>query len=242
MKYAIISDIHSNIEAFDKVLHDMGVVDGIFCLGDIIGYGASPNECIKRIREIKAKSIIGNHDLAVIKKLDLKLFNVEARVAIQWTANKLTKSNIRYLESLKEIYFLQNNIFMVHGSPEDNRWNYVDNHLTAATIFKNYTFNIIFLGHSHIAGCFVFEKEKVNYIDLSFGGHILFSKNNRYIVNCGSVGQPRDGNPKTSYGIYDDKAKKVIIKRIKYPILLAQNKLLDAGLPQNLAYRLKIGR
>ena len=244
MKYGIISDIHSNIEALDEVLNNMGKIDKIICLGDVVGYGASPNDCIRRVKEIKSKCIAGNHDLAAIGKLDIGFFNQEARAAIQWTANKLTRESISYLKIFKEEIYLQDNIFAVHGSPGNNKWDYISDDYTAAMVFEKYIFDIIFIGHSHIAGCFVLEKikEKVDYIDLSHGGHIFFSKGSRYIVNCGSIGQPRDGNPKASYGVYNDETKEIFIKRIKYPIFLAQKKILNAGLPEYFAYRLKIGR
>jgi len=244
MKYGIISDIHSNIEALDKVLDNMEKVDAIICLGDIVGYGANPNECISRVKEIKSRCIAGNHDLAAVKKLDVNFFNDEARAAIQWTSKKLTRENICYLESLKEKLYLQNNVYAIHGSPGNNKWDYINNRFIAAMIFEKYIFDIIFIGHSHIAGCFVLEKTKkrVDYIDLTLGGHVLFLENRRYIVNCGSVGQPRDGNSKASYGIYNDKKKEIIVKRINYPIFLAQNKILNAGLPKVFADRLKIGR
>ena len=244
MKYGIISDIHSNFEALDKVLNSMEKVDEVICLGDIVGYGASPNDCIKKIKDMNCRCIAGNHDLGVINKLDIRFFNHEAGEAIQWTAKKLSKENIHYLGNLKEEIYLKENVFAVHGSPGIFKWDYVDNNHTAAKIFKNYIFHIIFIGHSHIAGCFVLEKERgrVDYIDLSFGGHIYFSENKRYIINCGSIGQPRDGNSRASYGIYNSETEEIIVKRIKYPIFLAQKKILEAGLPKIFAYRLKIGR
>jgi len=244
MKYGIISDIHSNYEALNTVLKNMGKVDQVICLGDIVGYGPNPNKCIEKIRKLKSLCIAGNHDLAVINELDKFYFNIEARNAIQWTKKILKIGNIQYLEGLKNEITLSCKIKIAHGSPGQYRWEYIIDKSFAAMIFNAFKFNVLFIGHSHLAGCFIFQKKrrKIEYIELKYGGYILLSENNRYIINCGSVGQPRDGNPQASYGIFDNVKNKVIVKRINYPILLTQKKILDAGLPRIFAYRLKIGR
>ncbi len=244
MKYGIISDIHSNIEALNTVLDDMGKVDEIICLGDIVGYGASPNACIKKVKEITSKCLAGNHDQASIGKESIFFFNREAQDAIKWTANQLSAESKHFLESLKNLFFIKENILAVHGSPGEFKWDYIIDISSADMIFKNFIFDILFVGHSHIAECFSLDKEadRVNHLDFTLGGNIHLLDNERYIINCGSVGQPRDGNPKASYGIFDDKKRELTVKRVEYPIYLAQKKILNTDLPEIFAFRLEIGR
>jgi len=244
MKYGIISDIHSNHEALVAVFHNLGKVDKIICLGDIVGYGANPNECTGKIRETDAICIAGNHDLASVDLLDTQYFNSEAGKAIVWTSKQLNTENRYFLKKLKDSINFGHNILAVHGSPGKLRWNYIADSLTAETIFRKYAFNILFIGHSHLAECFSEDKmgNKIHHQDLSCGGRFRILENRRYIINCGSVGQPRDGNPNASYAVYDDNNKEITIKRIKYPINVAQKKILGAKLPEIFACRLSVGR
>jgi predicted phosphodiesterase len=243
MKFGILSDIHGNSEALNAVLGSIEKVDQFICLGDIIGYGAEPNYCIKIIKKLNCKSIAGNHDFGVIKKVNIEYFNSAAREAILWTSKKIDKDGIKFLLDLNKILAIKDGVFAVHGSPRDPIWEYIIDNNTARVIFENYIFKIYFIGHSHLAGCFSINKNgKIEYQDFSTGGYINISNNKRYIINCGSVGQPRDGNPQASYGIYDTDLKKVTIKRVSYPIYLTQKKILDAGLPNILAERLNWGR
>ncbi|MGB6370282.1 MAG: hypothetical protein WBF68_04535, partial [Atribacterota bacterium] len=136
------------------------------------------------------------------------------------------------------------NVFAVHGSPQNPLLEYILDKETASFIFSKFDFKIYFVGHSHLAGCFSFNKNnnQIDYMNFSNGGNIEISKNKRYIINCGSVGQPRDGNPQSSYGIYDLKYNMVNIYRVSYPVNLTQDKIINAGLPRSLAYRLGYGR
>ncbi|MEN3190688.1 MAG: metallophosphoesterase family protein [Atribacterota bacterium] len=244
MKIGIISDIHSNSEALDSVLKDMEEIDKFICLGDIVGYGADPDYCIKRIKELNCRCIAGNHDFGAVGKLDINYFNYVAREAILWTSQKLDNDNIKYLSNLLENLTIKDEIFAVHGSPREPIWEYILDEITANLIFNRYNFKIYFIGHSHLAGYFSLDKNsrKINYTNLNNGGNIEIDKNKRYIINCGSVGQPRDGNPKASYGIYDINSQKVVINRVSYPIYLTQKKIINAGLPVFLAERLSFGR
>jgi len=244
MKIAIISDIHSNFEALNHVLEGTERIDEFICLGDIVGYGADPNKCIKKIKNINCRSIGGNHDFAVLGKLNLDWFNDEARTAIFWTSLQLEKDNHDFLLNLGKKIELKDNIFAVHGSPQNPIIEYILDKNTASLIFDKYIFKIYFVGHTHIAGCFSINEEnkKIDYLNFSRGGHIEISKNKRYIINCGSVGQPRDGNPQASYGIYDLKHNVVDIFRVSYPVNLTQEKIINAGLPRILADRLGFGR
>ena len=244
MKIGIISDIHSNSEALNSVLKNIKEVDEFICLGDIVGYGADPDYCIEKIKDLNCKCVGGNHDVAVTGKLDINYFNYAARAAILWTSLQLKKENLNFLSNLKKKIELEDNVFAVHGSPQDPLLEYILDKDTASLIFRKYDFKIYFVGHSHLAGCFSFNESgsQIDYINFSNGGRIEINKNKRYIINCGSVGQPRDGNPRASYGIYDLKHKVVNIYRVSYPANLTQDKIINAGLPGSLADRLSYGR
>ncbi len=243
MKIGIISDIHSNSEAINSVLKNIEKVDEFICLGDIVGYGADPNYCIEKIKDLNCKCIGGNHDFAVVGKININYFNYAAKAAILWTSLHLKKENLNFLLNLKKKIELKNNVLAVHGSPQNPLSEYILDKNTANLIFSKFNFKICFVGHSHLAGCFSFNENnnQIDYIDYSNGGCIEISKNKRYIINCGSVGQPRDGNPKASYGIYNLKNGIVNIYRVSYPIHLTQDKIINAGLPRSLADRLSHG-
>ncbi|KUK56379.1 MAG: Metallophosphoesterase [Atribacteria bacterium 34_128] len=244
MKIGIISDIHSNSEAINCLLKTIEKIDEFICLGDIVGYGADPNYCIEKIKELNCRCIGGNHDFGVIGKLNINYFNYAARVAMLWTSRQLKKENLNFLIGLNKKIQLKNNVFAVHGSPQEPILEYILDKNTASLIFSKFNFKICFVGHSHLAGCFSFNENnnQIDYMSFSNGGYIEISKNKRYIINCGSVGQPRDGNPKASYGIYDLKYGIVNIYRVSYPIHLTQDKIIKAGLPKSSADRLTYGR
>lgn len=244
MKIGIISDIHSNSEAIDSVLKNIIKVDEFICLGDIVGYGADPNYCIEKIKDLNCRCIGGNHDFAVVGKVNINYFNYAARAAILWTTLQLKKENLNFLLSLKKKIEFRDDVFAVHGSPQNPLSEYILDKDTASLIFSKFNFKIFFVGHSHLAGCFSFNENNnhVDYMNFSNGGCIEINKNKRYIINCGSVGQPRDGNPKASYGIYDQEYSIVNIYRVSYPINLTKGKIINEGLPRSLADRLSYGR
>jgi len=244
MKIGIISDIHSNSEAINSVLKNIEKVAEFICLGDIVGYGADPNYCIEKVKDLNCKCIGGNHDFAVVGKLNINCFNYTARAAILWTSLQLKKENLNFLLNLEKKIELEDNVFAVHGSPQDPILEYILDKNTASLIFSKFHFKICFVGHSHLAGCFSLDENnnQIDYINYSNGGSIEINKNKRYIINCGSVGQPRDGNPKASYGIYDLKYGIVNIYRVSYPVNLTKSKIINAGLPRSLADRLSYGR
>ncbi|MEK6984404.1 MAG: metallophosphoesterase family protein [Nanoarchaeota archaeon] len=224
-KIALISDIHSNLEAFKAVLNEIkkAKIRKIFCLGDIVGYGSSPNECIALIRKNKIKSVMGNHDCEAINLQSAEWFNQVARDAILWTHKQLTEANKKFLKSLPT-HLKFENIFMVHGSPRDYIYEY---------IFPD-------TDESDFREFFAITKKQV----LAIGHlHTQFIKkfNNKLIINPGSVGQPRDLNPKAAFCLFDTKTLKVDLKRIKYNIDKAANKIFKAGLPKFLADRLYLG-
>lgn len=244
MKIGIISDIHSNSEAINCVLKNIEKVDEFICLGDIVGYGADPNYCIKKIKDLNCRCIGGNHDFGVIGKLTINYFNYTARVAILWTSRQLKNENINFLLSLNKKIQLEDDVFAVHGSPRDPILEYILDKNTASLIFSKFNFKIYFVGHSHLAGCFSFNENnnQIDSMNFSNGGYIEIHKNKRYIINCGSVGQPRDGNPQASYGVYDLRDRVVNIYRVSYPVHLTKSKIINAGLPSVLAERLSFGK
>ena len=244
MKIGIISDIHSNSEAINSVLKNIKEVDEFICLGDIVGYGADPNYCIEKIKDLNCRCIGGNHDFAVVGKVNINYFNYAARAAIIWTSLQLKKENLNFLLNLKKKIELRDDVFAVHGSPQNPLLEYILDKDTANLIFSKFDFKIFFVGHSHLAGCFSFNKNnnQIDYMNFSNGGYIEIHKNKRYIINCGSVGQPRDGNSQASFGIYDLKHNAVNIYRVSYPVNLTKSKIINAGLPRSLADRLSYGR
>lgn len=243
MKIGIISDIHSNAEALAVVLNELKKVEQIFCLGDIIGYGADPVYCIKKMKEIDCLCIKGNHEGALTGELELHYFNEVARISLQWTRKKLGEKNYNYLNGLGRRIDIAKDILGVHGSPRQPLWEYILDKQIAEEIFNEFNFKVYFVGHSHIAGYFAFHQKNriVHYFKATKGAEIILEDNYSYIINCGSVGQPRDGNPQASYALFDSEKRTVYIKRVSYSIGKAQDKIVKANLPIFLAERLAFG-
>jgi len=243
MRYAIISDIHSNLEALEAVLADIkkNSIDKIFCLGDIIGYGASPKECLELVRSKCELIVVGNHDHAVIGMTNYQYFNNNAKHAIKWTKEQLNQEEISFLHSL-DFTIQEDNIFLTHSSLyKPYEWSYILREKESFNIFHRMDNAFIcFIGHSHIP--LIIE---YNYIDIQameIGSSFRLNTKNQYIVNAGSVGQPRDQINKAPYVIYDSKTLNIKLMRVKYDIEKAKKKILEAGLPYFLAERLDDGR
>ena len=243
MKIGIISDIHGNAEALQVVLQKLEGVDRLFCLGDIVGYGADPVYCIDKMKEIGCPCLKGNHEGAITGELDLYCFNEEAQQAIQWTKGQLKEYDFKYLNGLQKKINIFQNVLGVHGSPRQPLWEYILDKQTAEEIFTEFDFKIYFVGHSHVAGYFSYHRQNkiVRYVSAARGAELNLEESYSYIINCGSVGQPRDGNPQASYVVFDTEKRAVSIKRIDYPIEKAQDKIRKANLPEFLAGRLAIG-
>lgn len=242
MRCAIISDIHSNLEALDACLIFLSKesIDTYFCLGDIVGYGADPDECIQRIKSLSCKAIVvGNHDWASINLFNLDRFNFIARQAVLWSGERLTSSDKEYLKSLPLTY-KDDLMSLVHGTlyhPEE--FNYILDVYSAAKDFDLLKTHVAFIGHSHLAGVFFEEGYQIKY---SVEQKMILRPEVKYIVNAGSIGQPRDGNWRSCLVIFDTEEKSIEFKRIEYDIKLAQKKIIRAGLPERLAARLEEGR
>jgi predicted phosphodiesterase len=244
MKIALISDIHANVEALEAVLADieMQKVNEILCLGDIVGYGANPNECIDLVRKTCSLVLLGNHDAAAVGMLSTQHFNIHAKIAIEWTSDNLKKSGHDYLLTLP----LKENRFshtFVHATPyEPNMWYYITSLEEAAFNFQFFETSFCFVGHTHIPIIIVLEQEKEVYVhpgeSLEYGP----LANVRFLLNVGSVGQPRDRNSKSCYGIIDTESKTFAYRRIAYDVQKAQAKMRKIRMPEFLISRLEEGR
>ena len=242
MRSAILADIHSNLAAFQAVLEDLatrGAVDEIWCLGDVVGYGPRPRECIQLLRQHKHLCVPGNHDWAAIGNMDTSYFNPEAAAACQWTAEKLTSDDTDYLRSLP-LTLRQGAFTLVHGSPREPIWEYVLSIRSAQENFSCFDTRFCLIGHSHAPLVFVLGRDET----CRFGqlpAHLSLEKEERLIINCGSVGQPRDGDPRASYAVLDTGESTIHHYRIEYDIALTQQRMREAGLPSRLINRLSLG-
>lgn len=243
MRTAFISDIHANVDALDVVLEDIKgqEVDRIVCLGDIVGYGPQPNECVKKVREVSKHTVVGNHDHAALGRMDTLGFNEYARAAADWTAAALDDDSTKFLGDLPLTVVLDE-MLLVHASPlEPERWTYVLSYQEAKRQFEAFTERLCFIGHSHLP--VVIEKVADEIVALEFPENIplRLHKDRRYIVNVGSVGQPRDRDPRCGYAWYDDEMDAAMLRRLEYPVQNVQKKILEAKLPPFLAQRLADG-
>ncbi len=240
MKIGIISDIHSNMEALLAVLDDMGPVDKVIFLGDVVGYGADPEFCIKIVREIADIMVCGNHDFACCGLTSIRYFNEFAKRAVIWTSKKLSKKDLNFLANLPLKAKYEDMLF-VHSTPfEPQNWHYIFTPKDAVTSFWYFEEKICFVGHSHVPMNFSIDSSGMVHIFRD--DEISFEDDKRYIVNVGSVGQPRDGDPKAAYGILDLEKKSFKLKRVEYDVEKAKEKIISVGLPPYLGERLLYGR
>ena len=240
MVHAILSDIHGNLEALDAVLADLDRLRpaSTVCLGDFVGYGASPNECIERLRPRLDEAVIGNHDLAAVGRLTLRGFHDDAAAAARWTDASLTPKNRAWLESLP-LARAWRDALLVHASPRaPAEWRYVLSARDAADEFGAFEERVCFIGHSHYPCVFDLGSSGVRF---RRDESITLEPGHRYIVTVGSVGQPRDGDPRACYALYDERAGAVRTMRCEYDVAGAMDRILGAGLPGFLAERLRWG-
>src|SRR5579859_5200755 len=245
MKFAIIADIHSNLEALQVVLADIKEqkCTHYACVGDVVGYGARPKECLKIVRDLGMPCVKGNHDEYCSIEQQLDGFNPHAAEAVNWTRQQLDDDERQWLRDLK--YFRMVTSFsMVHATLDGpQRWGYVFNKLDAAASFPYQTTPVCFFGHTHVPLAFIREASPTgNQVRGGTYSKFKVDPTKKYFVNVGSVGQPRDNNPKAAYVIYDVDEATIELRRLDYDIAAAQKKILDAGLPPRLAERLAFGR
>lgn len=241
MRYGIFSDIHSNLEALEAVIKalEKEEIDCFLCGGDIVGYAADPRECLEMVRGSADFVVAGNHDFGCAGLFDIEYFNPQAKEAILWTRDELSESQKAYLASLKLVY-QDKNLALVHGSLfEPEKFYYLISEELAKKSFVLQRRKICFVGHSHVPGVFIQDKSGNIYSAKS--SFIDIEQDKSYIINVGSVGQPRDLKPGACFCIYDTEKKCVSVKRLAYDIKQAQRKIIEAGLPEFLATRLSQG-
>jgi diadenosine tetraphosphatase ApaH/serine/threonine PP2A family protein phosphatase len=250
MKYAILSDVHGNLEALTAVLEDMEnrLIKKTVFLGDAIGYGANPEECFNLIDKKSNLMILGNHDLAIAAGSGIDDLNEDAAIAVKWTTRVIKEQSREKIKALP-LDHIDNGLHFVHGSPyKPIKFNYILTEKDAERGFSESKGNIIFVGHSHIPKIFI-EVEysrtftgEVRKIKEERATELQIESKYRYIINVGSVGQPRDGDSRAAYGIYDSDEGTYFLIRVPYNVEGAAEKIKKAGLPEGLSNRLRSGR
>ncbi len=242
MRYAVLADIHANLAALIAVLDDIerqGGTDGLWCLGDVVDYGPDPSAVISLLRRQRHICIAGNHDLAAIGRLDLANFNPDAATACRWTRQHLTPEDIEYLGALPPI-LKKGDFTLAHGSPRDPAWEYLLSEESATANFRYFDTPFCLIGHSHLPLAFRQESGAGVYFPWPEDGRIILGKK-RMIINPGSVGQPRDGDPRAAYAIYDSDSNVITLHRVAYNFRQTQKRMARNKLPPALIRRLEYG-
>lgn len=241
MKILILTDIHANLTALEAVLEDVGEFDAVWCLGDIVGYGPDPNECIELVQELpNLECVLGNHDAAVVKRIGDNAFNLDARHVIEWTAQTLKPANIKFLSNLPEKRII-NGVTLVHGSPRQPVWEYLLDTRTATMNFAYFDTPFCFVGHTHLPVVYYLDED-------TRSARLMIPEHNtqivlapRTIINPGSVGQPRDRDPRAAYAVYDPEQNYWEFHRVIYDIEDVQSRMRLANLPERHILRLSSG-
>ena len=241
--YCVFGDVHGNLEALESVLGHAAEqgAERYICVGDIVGYGANPQECMERVRALTDHIVAGNHDCAVVGRADVEYFNPFAREAVSWTAEHLAQDHRDFIAQLP-LMIQVDGLSVVHStvhSPE--LFGYIESSLAARLSFEALQTDLCFVGHSHVPVTFFYEAEGEG-IWYSQDAETPLGEYAKAIINVGSVGQPRDDNPRAAYVLYDTGQQLVTLHRVPYDIETARQKILDAGLPQILGERLLLGR
>jgi len=235
----ILSDIHGNKDALDAVIADAGSADRIWCLGDIVGYGPEPAACLAWVRNYCDIVLSGNHDYAVFDLTVVRDFNPNAALAAEWTREQLTEEEIVYLQSLPSLIEVEG-VTLAHASPADPIWTYILSVVEARDAFSAFRGGLCCVGHTHVAACYAASGDSIARVPVVNDAPFSLA-DGRFIINPGSVGQPRDRDPRAAYPWYDPDAHSVEWKRVAYDIAATQEKILRAGLPDRLAARLAVG-
>ncbi len=241
MRYLVLSDIHSNLGAFESVLADCGHYDQIWCLGDVIGYGPQPNECIELLQSLPHLCVAGNHDWAALGKLDISVFNPDAMRACLWTRSQLSANARQFVNDLPE-KLVQGRFTRVHGSPRYPIWEYISRPSDAQENLAFFDSPFCLFGHTHRPALFRCSGSDTACEDvLPPLGRPMALGSDRLLINPGGVGQPRDSDPRASYAILDPEAGLVEFHRVSYPVEVTQELMIALGLPPRLAWRLSVG-
>lgn len=243
MRYAILSDVHGNIEALDAILkrfEEIGGIDRYYCLGDIVGYGAEPEACCTRIRELCEVTLLGNHDAAVAGRMDYSYYYDAAREALDWCRERLTDVNMEWLKSLPYTHRL-GPVELSHGSPfqpEEYDYIFAPEQAQEVARLKEDLADVTFIGHSHLTKVFaVTEDEALDVVAPKF----TLRDGMKYIITVGSVGQPRDYDPRACAGLYDTELREFEYVRVEYDVESQRQKIIEAGLAHNFGTRLLLG-
>lgn len=241
MVFLIVSDLHSNVESLQEFIRLSKKIphDKVICLGDIVGYNANPNEVVDWVRENTDLALAGNHDYAVVEKTDTSYFNSYALKACEWTREALTMENFKYLQSLPAME-KKYRITWAHSSPyEPEEWHYITNPYDGVDNFPAFDTQLCFVGHTHRP--LILKQEPDGNIEAGLSEEYEVKPDSRYIINVGSLGQPRDGNPQASFVSYDTETRLLKFHRFDYDMEATQEKIHDEGLPTFLADRLAAG-
>jgi len=242
MRVLVISDIHANMTALEAVLADAGAVDEVWCLGDLIGYGPDPNEVVNCLRALpNLTCLMGNHDAALAGLMPFVAFNGDAQRSLEWQREQVTADALRFLETLPTETQVHGEASIVHGSPRDPIWEYVINTLIARLNFEVFQTNYCFVGHSHVQCAFKLDmvNNRVSLDILKVGEPYALTP--RLILNPGSVGQPRDRDPRAAYAIYEPDRALWTACRVEYDFKAVQERIRKVGLPERHALRLAEG-
>ncbi len=252
MRFLLLSDIHGNRFGLEAVLSDaQNQYDALICLGDIVGYGAHPNECCDWLQAHSAQCLSGNHDAAALGLIDLEWFNDTAATAATWTREQLTPENTAWLKSLPaQKSWPEYSFEAVHGRLRDPWKEYIIDPLFAEPTLLLMEYPLCFFGHTHVAVCYSCPRESTDHVSildleetmLKHGGLIEMDDERKYLVNPGSCGQPRDRNPQARYALYDAERKQIEVRAVDYDIQAARRAIYDAKLPTSLGDRLEKGR
>lgn len=241
MKFALISDIHGNLESLTAVFARIDPGERVLCLGDIVGYGPDPNACLQLVRDRAFATVLGNHDVAAVDSHGLAYFNDAAREAIEWTQTVLDPAHVAWLDGLSyEVRMPE--YLLVHGAPVDY-FRYILDLASATQAFADTDAPIVFVGHTHVADFYALSPDgTIAHEFRQQAGTLTLRDGFRYVINVGSVGQPRDHNPEASFVRYDSENATVSWHRVPYAIAETQRKIGEARLPEALARRLEVGR
>jgi predicted phosphodiesterase len=239
MRVAVLSDIHSNLPALESVLAAVGEVDAIWQLGDNVGYGPEPNAVVSRLREAGATGVRGNHDAAACGGSEIEWFNPDARRAMEWTRGALDEPGLSWLAALED-HRMNDVCELVHGSPREPIWEYITSIPVARANLAILEAQIGLHGHTHIPVAFIEEDGRIDVVGPGDGSTIELGSR-RALLNPGSVGQPRDGDPRASFMILEPEERRATWHRVEYDIAGVQAKMRDAALPPNLVARLSLG-
>lgn len=238
MRILVISDIHANLTALETVIEDAGTVDAVWCLGDIVGYGPDPNECVARVRGLpNLVCLLGNHDAAALSRIPIETFNMDARRSIEWMQDVLTKESYIFLSELPESV-VAGQVTLAHGSPRNPVWEYILDLHNANQNLEYFDTQICMVGHTHLPITYKVDPRTNGLVWSAPNEGELVELTTRAIVNPGSVGQPRDHDPRSSYGIFFPENNAWEIHRVDYDIRAVQKRIRAASLPMRHALRL----